>query len=53
MHDTVIAPGGQRDPAPADRAAPPSADPDALIELIRASVIGDDEAVPGRSVCDA
>jgi len=47
MHDTVIAPGGHHDPASPSTTAPRGADPEDLIELIRASVIGDDEAVAG------
>jgi selenocysteine lyase/cysteine desulfurase len=47
MHDTVIAPHGYPSPTPGTGASGPRSDPAALIELIRASVIGDDEAVAG------
>ena len=47
MHDTVIAPHGYPSPTPGSGASHPQGDPAALIELIRASVIGDDEAVAG------
>ncbi len=47
MHDTVIAPAGQGLPTSTARPSTPRSDAAGLIELIRASVIGDDEAVAG------